>query len=94
MAIAGVIKNLHEPGALATLFRVDKASNLQLSVRRQASADNTGNRKSATNGSNLLLPGWRDIKLPPPKLTARAFLPAVNPGKLCLPGFLFFRASI
>jgi hypothetical protein len=70
MTLGAVIENLHGARAGVVLIRSDKGSNLQLSVPRQTQADNAVIRTPAPNGSNLLLPGWRDIKLPPPKPTA------------------------
>lgn len=85
----GVIENLHRAACLGGLMRVSIPGNLQLPVVMTGVAGDSIQSIAGPNGSNLLLPGWRDIHLSPPNPTARASSPPSTPTGLTRRGFFF-----
>jgi hypothetical protein len=84
-----VIENLHRTTGLGGLMRVSIPGNLQLPVVMTGAAGDSIQSIAGPNGSNLLLPGWRDIHLSPPNPTARASSPPSTPTGLTRRGFFF-----
>lgn len=76
----GAIENSHRSRARGLLMWSVKGSNLRLRVIATRIGWHKGSPlRQPPNGSNLLLPGWRDIHLSPPNPTARAFCPPSTP---------------
>jgi len=84
-----MIENLHRGAGPGGLMRVGIRGNLQMPVVKTGVAGDAIHSLAGPNGSNLLLPGRRDIHLSPPYPTARAFSPPSTPTGLTRRGFFF-----
>jgi hypothetical protein len=84
-----LIENLHRTTGLGGLMWVPIRGNLQSPVVTTGVAGDSIQSIAGPNGSNLLLPGWRDIHLSPPNPTARASSPPSTPTGLTRRGFFF-----